>query len=99
MRNHIGFIALSLLAAAFAGCSSADKDSTSNNPSGGDLTGALAKYNGATVPLSNARGVDGAKTNVTHTLKSNEILVLSLRSVDSALLANGNECTYTDSKG
>jgi Ca2+-binding RTX toxin-like protein len=98
MRNHLGFIALSLLAAAFAGCSSADKDSTSNTPSGGDLAGALAKYNSAIVPLANDCVVDNAKTKVTYTLESKEILVLSLRSVDSALLANGKECVYTDAK-
>lgn len=99
MRNHIGFIALSLLAAAFAGCSSADRSSTGSTRSGGDLTGALARYNAAIVPLANACVVDAAKTKVTYTLESKEILVLSLRSVDSVLLANGNECVYTDSKG
>jgi len=101
MRNHLGFIALSLLAAAFAGCSSADKDITSSSSktsSGGDLTGALAKYNAAIVPLGNDCVVDANKTKVTYTLKTNEILVLSLRSVDKALLANGKECVYTDAK-
>jgi len=51
MRHQIGFIALSLLAAAVAGCSSAD--STSTNRNGNEpLTGALAKYNQAIIPLA-----------------------------------------------
>jgi hypothetical protein len=103
MRNHIGFIALSLLAAAFAGCSSSDKDSTaSSSTGGGDLTGELAKYNAAIVPLPSTACEWTADTNsklgtAVVKLTAGQIGVLSLRSVDSGLLINGNPCTNKDS--
>jgi hypothetical protein len=105
MRNSIGFIALSLLAAAaVAGCSS-ESDPTgktaSKTTTGGydpGLTGELAKYNSAIVPLKNACSWTAGTGKISYLLASNEILILSLRAVDLALLANGKECTYTDSK-
>lgn len=98
MRNPIGYVALSLLAAAFAGCSSTDTGS--NNPSSinPNLTGDLAKYNSKIVPLTNACDWNSTTSKITYTLTAGEIIVLSLRAVDSAVLANGKECTYVDSK-
>lgn len=104
MRNHLGFIALSLLAAAFAGCSSTDKPSTTSAPAGnGDLTGELAKYNSAIVPLPATACVwtadIGSKTGTATVALNAQIAVLSLRSVDSALMINGVQCSNTDSPG
>lgn len=99
MRNHLGFIALSILAGTLAGCSTSESTTSSPTAQTGDLTGEFAKYNAALVPLTNACTVDSTKTKLTYTLESKEVLVLSLRSVDSALLANGKECTYADAKG
>jgi hypothetical protein len=52
MRKHLCFIALSLLAAAFAGWSSTEKDPTVSVERH-DLTNALAKHNGARVTPAN----------------------------------------------
>ena len=56
MRKHLCLIALSLLAAAFAGCSSADKDPTVRVEKR-DPTQALAKYNRATVSHDDAHSL------------------------------------------
>lgn len=103
MRNHLGFIALSLLAAAFAGCSSTDKASTAQ-AGNGDLTGELAKYNSAIFPLPATAcqwtADTGSKTGTaTIALAANNIAVLSLRSVDSALMINGVQCTNNTTSG
>lgn len=101
MRHSINYFALSLLAAAFAGCSSNDNGTTSTassyNP---DLPGALAKYNAALVPLTNPCTYSTATpTALAYTLEQKEILVLSVRSVDLAILANGNPCYATNGSG
>src|SRR5512142_554019 len=103
MRNHLGFIALSLLAAAFAGCSSTDK-ALSTRSGSGDLTGELAKYNSAIVPLPDTAcqwtADTGSKTGtVTVALAASNIAVLSLRSVDSALMINGVQCKNNTTAG
>ena len=97
MRHQIGYIALSLLAAAIAGCSSADTSSRSTN--GGDpLTGALAKYNAAIVPLSNSCGwyskASGSFSAGTLSVQliANDIAQISVRAVDKAMLVNGQTC-------
>jgi hypothetical protein len=97
MRHSTQYIALSLLAAAFAGCSSNDTGSNTGtdgyNP---DLPGALAKYNSALLPLTNTCQTTGSPaTAITYKLEPKEILVLSVRSLDKAILANGTPCTYT----
>jgi hypothetical protein len=103
MRNHLGFIALSLLAAAFAGCSSSDKAPTTRSGNG-DLTGELAKYNSAIFPLPATAcqwtADTGSKTGtVAVALDASNIAVLSLRSVDSALMINGVQCTNNTTAG
>ena len=98
MRNPIGYLALSLLAAAFAGCSSTDTGSTQGNGSE-PLVGQLAKYNASIKALTAACAFDATNGTATITIGSangSTIADLSLRSVDSALLVNGVACTYTD---
>ncbi len=102
MRNFSNYVALSLLAAAFAGCSSTDTGSTSKSSSyDPGLTGALAKYNESIVPLAAGDCIWTANTGSTTkgtiavALKAKEIGILSLRSVDSAVLLNGSLCSNT----
>ena len=109
MRHQIGFIALSLLAAAFAGCSSADTTSTTGASGNEPLTGALAKYNAAIVPLANpcswssaaATGISAGQLSVL--LVGSDVAQISVRSVDKAILVNGQTCgdsvTGTANKG
>ena len=106
MRHQIGFIALSLLAAAVAGCSSSDTSSTASANGREPLTGELAKYNGEIVPLSGTSGcafatkVNGTDLTGTATITLHgEIGVVSLRPVDSALLINGVACTNGTTSG
>ena len=97
MRHSSNYIALSLLAAAFAGCSSSGPGTTSTSSDNGvdPLTGELAKYNAAIVPLANACTWDSTSGKMTVSLVAGELAMVSVRKVDKAMLVNGNTCADT----
>lgn len=95
MRNLIGIIALSLLAAA-AGCSS-DTDSTLNQ-----RTEPVASDNPFQAIEQNITGLqtkcvlDAAGATMTISMVANEIALITKRVVDSAVTVNGEICTLGD---
>ena len=91
MRHQIGFIALSLLAAALAGCSSTKSTPTQNDQE--PFTGPLAMYNGSIVPLQNPCTWDSSNGSVLSVkLAANELVAISVRASDKAMLVNGQQC-------
>jgi Ca2+-binding RTX toxin-like protein len=100
MRHLSSYIALSLLAAAFAGCSSTDTGSPSTSTSGGQepLTGPLAVYQSKIKALTNACTYDSttAQAVAVPLVAADTLVVLSKRAVDSALLVNGATCVDAD---
>ncbi len=100
MRHLSSYIALSLLAAAFAGCSSTDTGSTSISSSSGSqdpLTGPLAVYQSQIKALTNACTYDSgtAQAVAVPLVAADTLVVLSKSSVDSSLLVNGQTCLDT----
>jgi hypothetical protein len=98
MRNPIGYLALSLLAAAFAGCSSTDTNPTSSAGSESN-SGPLGRYLSQVIPLANPCTfvVSTGIATVSVEEVKDTLVVLSKRLVDSALLVNGLTCVEASS--
>jgi len=87
MRNHIGLIALSLLAASVAGCASEPQTKTAASddpfqPLEENITG-----------LGTACTWDSASGKLTVTVDDGEVAIIAKRVVDSAITVNGEGCT------
>jgi Ca2+-binding RTX toxin-like protein len=95
MRNLIGIIALSLLAAA-AGCAS-DTDPTYNQPN--DTTASDNPFQAIEQNITGLQTkcvLDATGATMTITLAAGEIALIAKRVVDSAITVNGEICTLAD---
>jgi Ca2+-binding RTX toxin-like protein len=95
MRNLIGIIALSLLAAA-AGCAS-DTDSTYNKPSDtAQSDNPFQEIEQNITGLQTKCVLDATGATMTVTMAAGEIALIAKRVVDSAITVNGEICTLAD---